>query len=110
MLPEHTLQPPGARRNVLFRRRVPTEEFDNLPEPIGVKNYSAVSRTRLTGEKARTLTLKLPSLTAMGLPLGRPRRSTGSPCLMSVPSCKPPGPGKKGYSPGGRSFKRRADS
>src|SRR5450759_5072433 len=49
-------------------------------------HHSAPPNTRLTGANAPTGILRLPLLTGRGLPMGRPRRSTGWACLAIVPS------------------------
>jgi hypothetical protein len=47
------------------------------------------------GANAPTWTLKLPFLTGMGWPTGRPRKSTGCTCLMLIPLGRRPREEKK---------------
>lgn len=54
-----------------------------------------IKKTRLTGAKALISTLKLPLLTGMGWPMGRPRKSTGCTGLTFIPSGMRPREGKK---------------
>src|ERR1017187_4039587 len=63
---------------VAHRRGRPRRRHDpHIPNRTLAESSEADQKTRLTGANAPTWTLKLPFLTGIGWPIGRPRRSTG---------------------------------